>query len=100
MISRTGLLLFLLISFVLPLSGQNMTAFTSPGIDDGMTLNPDQNKKWRKGLYKYGAKPKSAWELGIHFGHYTIDGDVDRKIELAPFPWQRRIPADESRTRA
>ena len=45
-----------------------------------MTENPDQHIKWRKGLSKYSAKPKSAWELGIHSGHFFIDGDVDRRI--------------------
>ena len=29
---------------------------------------------------KYSAKPKNAWELGVHFGHFFIDGDVDRTI--------------------
>jgi OOP family OmpA-OmpF porin len=46
-------------------------------ISDEMTKNPDQNKQWRMGEYKYSAKPKNAWELGIHAGHYAIVGDVD-----------------------
>lgn len=45
-----------------------------------MTLNPEQNKNWRMGQNKYSAKPKNAWELGVHFGHFFIDGDVDRTI--------------------
>ncbi len=28
----------------------------------------------------YVAKPKNAWELGVHAGHYFIDGDVDSRI--------------------
>ncbi|MGE5356280.1 MAG: OmpA family protein [Deltaproteobacteria bacterium] len=59
--------------------------YTSPVIKDDMTIDPDQNKKWRKGLYKYPAKPKNAWELGLHGGHYFIDGDVDEKLPLAGF---------------
>jgi len=54
-------------------------------IEDDMTVDPEQNKKWRKGLYKYPAKPKHAWELGLHGGHYFIDGDVDEKKGLAGF---------------
>lgn len=49
-------------------------------ITDEMTSNPEQNKQWRMGETQYSAKPKSAWELGIHAGHYFIDGDVDRNI--------------------
>jgi len=46
-----------------------------------MTLDPEQNLKWREGQYPYSAKPKSMWELGIHAGHSFISGDVE-----APFP--------------
>ena len=54
-------------------------------IKDDMTVDPEQNKKWRKGLYKYPAKPKHAWELGIHGGHYFLDGDVDNIKPLSGF---------------
>jgi len=54
-------------------------------IKDDMTIDPEQNKKWRKGLYKYPAKPKHAWELGIHGGHYFLDGDVDNIKPLSGF---------------
>jgi hypothetical protein len=50
------------------------------GISDEMTKDPEQNKNWRMGQYKYSASPKNAWELGVHFGHFFIDGDVDRNI--------------------
>ncbi len=59
--------------------------YTSPVIKDDMTKDPDQNKKWRKGLYKYPAKPKHAWELGIHGGHFFLDGDVDQRHPLSGF---------------
>ena len=55
-------------------------AFTVAGISDEMTKNPEQNKAWRMGQEKYSAKPKSAWELGVHAGHFFIDGDVDRTV--------------------
>ena len=42
-----------------------------------MTVDPEQNKKWRMGEGKYSAKPKNMWELGIHTGHFFVDGDVD-----------------------
>jgi len=64
----------------LGVSGQQLGAFNSPRITDDMTLNPDQNLKWRKGMYKYSAKPRSTWELGIHAGQFLIDGDVDRRL--------------------
>jgi outer membrane protein OmpA-like peptidoglycan-associated protein len=35
---------------------------------------------YRMGVTNYSAKPKNAWELGLHLGHYFIDGDVDRNI--------------------
>lgn len=35
---------------------------------------------YRMGVTNYSAKPKNAWELGVHLGHYFIDGDVDRNI--------------------
>lgn len=40
----------------------------------------EQESQWSMGDYKYSAKPKDAWELGVHAGHYFIDGDVDRRI--------------------
>lgn len=61
------------------------SAWTSPTLKDDMTIDPDQNKQWRKGLYKFPAKPKNAWELGLHGGHYFIDGDVDEKSILSGF---------------
>ena len=51
--------------------------WTAPKITDNMTTDPEQNQKWRMGEYRYSAKPKNMWELGIHAGHYFIDGDVD-----------------------
>ena len=55
-------------------------AWKTPYISDEMTLDPEQNASWRKGEYKFPAKPKHSWELGLHLGHFLIDGDVDRNI--------------------
>ncbi len=52
----------------------------SPNVSDDMTEDSEQNKSWKMGEYKYSAKPKNSWELGLHFGHFFIDGDVDRNI--------------------
>lgn len=52
----------------------------TPIIGDDMTVDPDLNKAWREGQSAYSAKPKNMWELGIHLGHFFIDGDVDRTI--------------------
>lgn len=49
-------------------------------VSDEMTVDPEQNKNWREGNDAYPAKPKNAWELGVHVGHFFIDGDVDREI--------------------
>ncbi len=49
-------------------------------ISDEMTIDEEQNKKWRMGEYGYSAKPKNAWEVGLALGHFFIDGDVDRTL--------------------
>jgi OOP family OmpA-OmpF porin len=70
----------LIISSVLFTGNSQDDTWTKANITDEMTLNPEQNKNWRMGQNKYSAKPKNAWELGLHFGHFFIDGDVDRTI--------------------
>lgn len=55
-------------------------AWTAPFITDEMTIDDEQNKSWRMGDYKYSSKPRNSWEFGLHFGHFFIDGDVDREI--------------------
>ena len=52
----------------------------TPNITDEMTADDEQNKSWRMGDYKFSSKPKNSWELGLHAGHFFIDGDVDRAI--------------------
>ncbi len=64
----------------LPTQAQDNT-YTTPTIEDDMTIDPEQNRKWRDGQYPYSAKPKSMWELGIHTGYSFVSGDVE-----APFP--------------
>jgi OmpA-OmpF porin, OOP family len=39
-----------------------------------------ENTDFALGSTAYKAKPKNAWELGVHLGHFFIDGDVDRTI--------------------
>ncbi len=51
-------------------------------LDPERTLDPEQHKQWKTGKAVYPAKPRDMWELGVHFGHFAIDGDVDR---LTPF---------------
>lgn len=48
----------------------------TPLITDDMTGDADQNKAWRMGDERFSARPKNAWELGIHLGHFHINGDV------------------------
>ena len=52
----------------------------TPYITDEMTSDPDQNKAWKMGEYKYNSKPRDSWEVGLHGGHFMIDGDVDRRF--------------------
>ena len=49
-------------------------------LNDELTINPEQNKSWKMGKTNYSAKPKNAWELGIHAGHFMISGDVDPNV--------------------
>lgn len=49
----------------------------APVVSDEMTNNPEQNRQWRLGQSKYPARPKDVWEIGLHGGHFFIDGDVD-----------------------
>ncbi len=79
MTKRIYLLSFLLAFCFLSVNAQD-DAFIKTGISDEMTKNPEQNKMWRMGETNYSAKPKSAWELGVHLGHSFIDGDVDRTL--------------------
>lgn len=58
-------------------NGQENTTFQAPTVEDDMTVDPEQNQQWRTGQYKYSAKPKHMWEIGIHGGHQFIAGDVE-----------------------
>ena len=79
MTKRIYLLTFLLAFCFLSVNAQE-DAFNMTGISDEMTKNPEQNKMWKMGETNYSAKPKSAWEVGVHAGHLFIDGDVDRTL--------------------
>jgi len=63
-----------------PTTEDYQDTWKSPYIADEMTADPEQNKSWRMGEYKYNSRPRNSWEIGIHGGHFFIDGDVDRKI--------------------
>ena len=91
MINYKLLFAVVLLMFTLPLLSQDDTTtqdelgtqkdtWITPNITDEMTVNPEQTRQWRQGQSKFPARPKDAWELGIHAGHFFIDGDVDRKI--------------------
>ncbi len=77
--TKRFLLLILSVGMFFSINAQK-DAFSTSGISDEMTMNPEQNKAWRMGQDKYSAKPSNAWELGVHFGHFFIDGDVDRTL--------------------
>lgn len=79
MTNRFKYLFFMLVFVKVSLVGQDNQNL-KPMISDEMTVNSEQNKNWRMGQSSYSAKPKNAWELGVHLGHLFIDGDVDRRI--------------------
>lgn len=63
----------------LDISPKERSPWLAPIITDEMTKDPEQNRQWRLGQYKYSAQPKDMWEFGLHGGHFFIDGDVDRR---------------------
>ena len=56
---------------------QEDNKFSSPMIEDDMTVDAEQNQQWKLGQNKFSAKPKSMWELGIGAGYSFISGDVE-----------------------
>jgi OmpA-OmpF porin, OOP family len=77
----TNKIKYLLLIFVL--ASGSIYAQDAPAkavVADEMTVSVEQNKSWRMGQTSYSAKPKNAWELGIHLGHFIISGDVDSRI--------------------
>ncbi len=87
MIVRNVILIFLIVlgwSFesmsqvdTMNLENREGSAWLAPVITDDMTRDPEQNRLWRLGQYKYPAQPKHMWELGLHTGYFFISGDVD-----------------------
>ena len=67
----------LFLCFSVSAQEQGGGAFEDPAIEDDMTIDPEQNQKWRDGQYPYSAKPKNMWELGVHAGYSFISGDVE-----------------------
>lgn len=76
---KISLITCLLALCILSINAQD-DAFAQTGISDEMTTDPEQNKMWKMGQTNYSAKPKSAWELGIHLGNAFIAGDVNATI--------------------
>jgi len=64
---------------VLSESSVTSSPWLAPVVTDEMTKDPEQNRQWRLGQYKYSAQPKHMWEIGLHAGNFFIDGDVDHK---------------------
>ena len=72
------LLVIGLVTFI-GLSGNTQSTddtWSNANISDDMTIDSDQNKKWRMGQYDYSSRPRNATEIGIHLGHFHINGDV------------------------
>lgn len=81
MTRKIYLLIFMLGFAIVGIQAQENNAFENGNVvSDELTKDPEQNAKWRMGQANYSAKPKDAWELGIHLGHFFIDGDVDRTL--------------------
>jgi len=70
------LLVIGLVTFI-GLSGHSQDdTWSKANVSDDMTVDSDQNKKWRMGQYNYSARPKHATEIGLHLGHFHINGDI------------------------
>ncbi len=76
---RLNPFLFILLFISYNLIGQGERSSKSNSKDE-ITINNQQNKSLGMGHSTYSAKPKNAWELGVHLGHLFIDGDVDSRI--------------------
>ncbi len=73
---NNALILAFLLLGSLVATAQEYEAWKAPVITDEMTVDAEQNKAWREGNHKYSAKPKNMWELGLHLGHFAVNGDV------------------------
>jgi outer membrane protein OmpA-like peptidoglycan-associated protein len=71
--------LLLVLSLAFNSHAQEDDTWTTPVITDEMTIDPEQNQKWRNGEFPFSAKPKNAWEAGIHLGHVILAGDVQKR---------------------
>jgi len=81
MTRKIYLFIFMLGFALTGIQAQENNAFENGNVvTDELTKDPEQNAKWRMGQANYSAKPKDAWELGVHLGHFFIDGDVDRTL--------------------
>ena len=70
MIRKIHLFILMLGFAIVGIQAQVENAFENGNvISDELTIDSEQNAKWRMGQANYSAKPKDAWELGVHFGH-------------------------------
>ena len=76
MTKKLCLLTFTILAFMYGNVNAQDDTWTTAKITDEMTVDSDQNKKWRMGQHQFSAKPKNAWELGIALGHFHVNGDV------------------------
>lgn len=56
--------------------------FNSLNAQETLSAQPtgDTDKEIKMEKSVFPPKPKNAWELGVHGGHFFIDGDVDSRI--------------------
>ncbi|WP_235291938.1 OmpA family protein [Portibacter lacus] len=76
MTKKLCLLTFAFFAFMICKVGAQDDTWETAKITDEMTVDSDQNKKWRMGQSSFSAKPKNAWEAGIILGHFQVNGDV------------------------
>lgn len=74
------LVLLIFFNFSVVHSQSHSDAFTTPVITDEMTLDPEQNQRWRSGRYPFPARPRDAWEIGFHTGNLLLSGDVNPTV--------------------
>jgi len=78
MTTKFNYLLLLMCLFAYNANAQKET-IPNPATGD-TTTQSEQNSSWKMGKSSFSAKPKNAWELGVHGGHFFVDGDVDTRL--------------------
>lgn len=76
-ISMNKIVLIFCFSFLTVIIGIAQVDTTIVAPTEQIQIEENATTLWKSGKAKYPPKPKNMWEIGLHVGHYFIDGDVD-----------------------